>query len=103
MALFPTAPPLKTRVTLRVLELLRLIRLEREPVPDKPHTTTKVARGRIVSTTNLTILNFLLVTFGPMHEQTLCGLMSGVQVAGSIVAFGVRYGVGSWFYGGDRR
>lgn len=59
--------------------------------------------GQILSTTNLTILNFLLVTFGPMREQSLCLLLGGVQVAGSAVAFFIRYGLGAWVYGGDRR
>lgn len=98
VAVFDEPPPLKTRLVLRVLELLRLVRLERTLASSGLKNST-----RIVSTTNLTILNFLLVTFGPMHEQTLCSLMAFAQVLGSVLAFGIRYGVGSWFYGGERR
>jgi UDP-N-acetylglucosamine--dolichyl-phosphate N-acetylglucosaminephosphotransferase len=55
------------------------------------------------SCSNLTILNTLLVIFGPMKEQTLCSVLAGVQVAGSAVGFAIRYGLGAWVYGGDRR
>jgi UDP-N-acetylglucosamine--dolichyl-phosphate N-acetylglucosaminephosphotransferase len=112
VASFEEPPPLKTRLTLEILELFRLVRLERSPPPqyqtaDKSGIGARRSRrrqkGRIVSTTNLTILNFLLIHFGPMHEQTLCLVLAGVQVLGSVIAFGVRYGVGSWLYGGDRR
>lgn len=94
---FEKPPPTKTRVVLQILEYLRLVRLERS----KPSKEDQ--QIYLKSSTNLTILNFLLVHFGPMREQTLCMLVAGVQVLGSAVAFGIRYGVGSWFYGGDRR
>jgi UDP-N-acetylglucosamine--dolichyl-phosphate N-acetylglucosaminephosphotransferase len=64
---------------------------------------TKGGDTLIISATNLTILNFLLVHFGPMHERSLNTFMAGVQVACSALAFVVRYGVGSLVYGGDRR
>jgi len=91
LATFSTSPPAKTRVILEIFAFFRLIRLDKDE------------KGAIKSTTNMTILNFLLVVFGPMREQTLCILMAGVQVIGSGIAFGIRYGVGSWVYGGDRR
>ncbi|WVQ71754.1 hypothetical protein IAR50_001295 [Cryptococcus sp. DSM 104548] len=95
-AIFDVPPPAKTSITLRILAALRLVRLEyTSPTPDKPQ--------HIKSTTNLTLINFLLVLFGPMREQTLCILVGAVQLMGSGVAFGIRYGVGSWFYGGERR
>nr|ODN87642.1 UDP-N-acetylglucosamine-dolichyl-phosphate N-acetylglucosaminephosphotransferase [Cryptococcus depauperatus CBS 7841] len=89
--LFDTAPPKKTTVILKLFSLLGLVRLE------------KSSSGQITSSTNLTLINFLLVRVGPVSEQTLCLLVGLVQTLGSVVAFGVRYGVGSWFYGGDRR
>lgn len=107
VAVFEVEPPFKTRLTLEILEMLRLVRLERLPTLQGSNRgdsgRLQGRHGRIVSTTNLTILNFLLIHFGPLHEQTLCSLLAGVQVLGSIIAFGVRYGVGSWVYGGDRR
>jgi UDP-N-acetylglucosamine--dolichyl-phosphate N-acetylglucosaminephosphotransferase len=91
LATFDIPPSAKTRLVLELFAFLRLIRLDKDE------------KGIIKSTTNMTILNFLLVTFGPMREQTLCILMAGVQIVGSGIAFGIRYGVGSWVYGGDRR
>jgi UDP-N-acetylglucosamine--dolichyl-phosphate N-acetylglucosaminephosphotransferase len=88
---------------LEILETLRLVRLERIPATADPKTGRKPRRDQIVSTTNLTILNSLLVHFGPLREDTLCGVMIAVQILGSVVAFGIRYGVGSWVYGGERR
>ena len=117
LSVFERPPPFKTRITLQILELLHLVRLERVDFKhNRPMTRTvsngqsspedkrsRQDRGRVVSTTNLTILNFLLVLFGPMHERTLCAVMGGLQVSCSILAFGVRYGAASWVYGGDRR
>jgi UDP-N-acetylglucosamine--dolichyl-phosphate N-acetylglucosaminephosphotransferase len=91
LAAFDTPPSAKTRLVLESFAFLRLIKLDKDE------------KGIIKSTTNMTILNTLLVNFGPMHEQTLCLLMGAVQVLGSAVAFGIRYGVGSWVYGGERR
>jgi UDP-N-acetylglucosamine--dolichyl-phosphate N-acetylglucosaminephosphotransferase len=90
IATFDKPPSFISVLILEVLAFLRFVRLEK-------------VDGRIRSTTNLTILNTLLVNAGPLHEQTLCSLMAGVQIAGSILAFGIRYGVGSWVYGGERR
>ncbi|KAF8073796.1 UDP-N-acetylglucosamine-dolichyl [Lyophyllum atratum] len=53
--------------------------------------------GAIQKATNLTILNFFLIRLGPMHEKRL------VQVAGSVFAFVVRYGLAGLVYDGDRR
>ncbi|KAI0264012.1 N-acetylglucosaminephosphotransferase [Gloeopeniophorella convolvens] len=83
---------------------------------------TALPDGTILEATNLTLLNTLLVRLGPMREkhltQTLIGvqvmfhaashgaprkLTSGAQVAGSVVAFAVRYGLAYLVYDGDRR
>jgi UDP-N-acetylglucosamine--dolichyl-phosphate N-acetylglucosaminephosphotransferase len=99
---FPKPPPLRTRIILEILEFLRLVRLERLPSA-KDQGSASPRNGTIISSTNLTILNFLLVTFGPLQEQSLCVLMGLVQIACSAFAFWIRYGLGSWVYGGDRR
>jgi len=91
LAILDVPPSAKTRLILELFAFFRLVRLEKDE------------KGIIKSTTNMTILNFLLVTFGPMREQSLCLVMAAVQVIGSGIAFGIRYGVGSWVYGGDRR
>ncbi|ORX34755.1 glycosyl transferase family 4-domain-containing protein [Kockovaella imperatae] len=95
-------------IILRIFEALRLVRLTREvehAAYNGKGSTKQVSTrsGRIISCTNMTILNFLLVNFGPMRESSLCTLLGAIQVGGSLVAFGVRYGMASWVYGGDRR
>ena len=101
--MFERAPPAKTRITLRVLEFLRLVRLDRIDVPTESPKSSSKPRSQIISSTNLTILNFLLIHFGPMHERTLCLLAGTIQAACSVLAFAVRYGIGAWVYGGERR
>lgn len=65
--------------------------------------------GEVEATTNLTILNLLLLWKGGedvvVREDELTMRLVAVQVAGSAVAFGVRYGAAGWFYGvgGERR
>ncbi|TXT04985.1 hypothetical protein VHUM_03805 [Vanrija humicola] len=112
---FDKAPPFKTRITLEILEFFGLTEVERMPVHEEASSAKASKSGepkqktsskkptRIVAASNLTILNYLLVVFGPMHEQTLCFALGAVQVASSALAFGIRYGVGSLVYGGDRR
>ncbi|CAD6572102.1 MAG: tunicamycin resistance protein [Tremellales sp. Tagirdzhanova-0007] len=103
LTMFERAPPAKTRITLRVLEFLRLVRLDRIDVPTESPKSSSKPRSQIISSTNLTILNFLLIHFGPMHERTLCLLAGTIQAACSVLAFAVRYGIGAWVYGGERR
>lgn len=102
-AVFENPPPLQTHIVLEIMSLLGLVRLERAVLSAKEADPAKTGGTRIVSTTNLTILNFLLVRLGPMREPTLCIVVGAIQVACSALAFAIRYGVGSWVYGGDRR
>lgn len=75
---------------------LRLTKLDRtRPESGRP--------GHIVSCTNLTIPNLILIHLGPLKEQTVVLLVCGLQVLGSVFAFSIRYGVGAWVYGGERR
>jgi UDP-N-acetylglucosamine--dolichyl-phosphate N-acetylglucosaminephosphotransferase len=85
------SPSRLTTLILKVLACLRLIRI------------TTDEKGNITSTTNLTILNVLLVLFGPRTEKTLVQLVIATQLAGSVLAFVVRYGLASLVYDGDRR
>ncbi|GAA5889989.1 hypothetical protein JCM16303_003202 [Sporobolomyces ruberrimus] len=80
---------------LKVAEKFRLVKLRRggEGGGD----------GEVEGCTNLTILNLVLLWKGKIREDRLCWVLIGIQVAGSVVAFGVRYGLGAWVYGGDRR
>lgn len=57
--------------------------------------------GVIIASTNLTLINVVLVLLGPMKESTLTTVIMLVQVAGSVLAFVVRYAGASWFYQPD--
>ena len=97
--------PWYTSGVLKTLEALKLVRLTRGVAP-KAATSNGHAgspTNRITSTTNLTILNYLLVHLGPLHERTLCLAVAGIQLGCSALAFGIRYGMASWVYGGNRR
>jgi len=64
---------------------------------------TALPDGTILEATNLTLFNVLLLRLGPMREKRLTQLLMVVQIAGSIVAFIVRYGLAYLVYDGDRR
>lgn len=78
-------------VMLRVLEVIGLMRIERN------------REGRVVAFSNLTLPNALLVVCGPMTEPALTKSVLACQVAGSVAAFAIRYGVGPALYGPERR
>ncbi|KDE06316.1 hypothetical protein MVLG_03355 [Microbotryum lychnidis-dioicae p1A1 Lamole] len=56
------------------------------------------AKGQIEAVSNFTVLTLIMVWFGPMKEPNLTKCMMGLQVVGSLVAFGIRYGISGWFY-----
>lgn len=111
-AQFLQRPSKLASLALHILSVLGLVEL-----------TTHAKDGSILETTNLTIFNVLLVRFGPMNEKRLNQLLIITQVnlevsfanlirsdsiprkkvAGSIVAFVVRYGLAGLVYDGDRR
>lgn len=47
---------------------------------------------------NFTLLNFILRWTGPMHESSLCWVVLSFQVAGSALAFLIRYVLVIYFY-----
>ncbi|XP_037929571.1 UDP-N-acetylglucosamine--dolichyl-phosphate N-acetylglucosaminephosphotransferase-like [Teleopsis dalmanni] len=55
------------------------------------------ADGRI-TTNNFTLINFVLVIFGPVHENIVTYMLLGLQVICSIVAFFIRYPLANLFY-----
>lgn len=77
-----------------ILELLGMVRLVK---------LIKDEKGTIIECSNFTILNLLLVILGPVREDHLSLTMLGVQVLGSLIAFGIRYGVAGIFYDGSSR
>ncbi|KZO93592.1 N-acetylglucosaminephosphotransferase [Calocera viscosa TUFC12733] len=85
-------PSVLRDIVLRTLSFLGLTRLTVDPKTNK-----------IKSCTNLTILNVLLIWFGPTTEEALVVRVMLTQCAGSALAFFVRYGVAGFVYDGDRR
>ncbi|KAG9045756.1 tunicamycin resistance protein [Tulasnella sp. UAMH 9824] len=59
--------------------------------------------GSIKSATNLTLPNVILVMAGPMKEPHITLAVAVIQIAGSCLAFTIRYGLSGLFYDGDRR
>lgn len=47
---------------------------------------------------NLTIINLVLVIFGPLKEKRLVMILYGLQLLGTVLAFGIRYGLSQLFY-----
>ncbi|KDR82702.1 hypothetical protein GALMADRAFT_238197 [Galerina marginata CBS 339.88] len=89
---FPKPPSRLTTFVLQVLSTLGLTEVTADP-----------STGVITNTTNLTILNFFLLRLGPMNEKHLVQVLIASQVAGSIFAFFIRYGLAWLVYDGDRR
>ncbi|KIY44790.1 hypothetical protein FISHEDRAFT_50639 [Fistulina hepatica ATCC 64428] len=88
----PRPPSKLTAAILRIFALCRLTRLSYD---------TKT--GAITNATNLTILNFFLINLGPMNEERLVKVLMSTQMAGSVLAFFVRYVLAGLVYDGDRR
>ncbi|XP_028931973.1 UDP-N-acetylglucosamine--dolichyl-phosphate N-acetylglucosaminephosphotransferase [Ornithorhynchus anatinus] len=73
---------------LKLAEALRLVAVRRGEDGDGAYTECN----------NMTLLNLLLKLVGPTHERTLTVLLLLLQVAGSAVAFSVRYQLVRLFY-----
>uniref|UniRef100_A0A1B6F1B3 UDP-N-acetylglucosamine--dolichyl-phosphate N-acetylglucosaminephosphotransferase n=1 Tax=Cuerna arida TaxID=1464854 RepID=A0A1B6F1B3_9HEMI len=69
---------------LTVLNTLRLARVKWGP--------------NVTSVNNLTLINFVLILCGPMHEASLTTVLLAFQVFTSLVAFSIRYPLASLFY-----
>ncbi|KIK07992.1 hypothetical protein K443DRAFT_672877 [Laccaria amethystina LaAM-08-1] len=91
--MFELGPP--SKISALVLHTLSTLGLTELTV----HPNT----GTILEANNLTILNFFLLKLGPMNEKSLVKVLILSQVAGSLFAFFVRYGLAGLVYDGDRR
>jgi UDP-N-acetylglucosamine--dolichyl-phosphate N-acetylglucosaminephosphotransferase len=54
---------------------------------------TKTKRSKKATVSNFTLINLILVNFGPMTEQNLAIAVMLVQIICSIFAYIVRYGL----------
>jgi len=55
-------------------------------------------KDEFVEMNNMTLINFIIYLFGPMHEQSITITLIIVQVFGSCLAFFIRYEVAKIFY-----
>ena len=77
------------RLSLGILSLFRLVHMRRF---EKDGETW-------IECNNLTLINFTLKVFGPLHERTLTIVLLSLQVLCSTVAFVIRYPLALFFYG----
>ncbi len=77
------------KMFLYTFELFRVVHVER----------TVEDGVTFVEMNNLTLINFLLKIFGPLHERTLTILLLTLQVLCSLLAFVIRYPLALLFYG----
>lgn len=61
-------------------------------------TTSRVEETDYIIMNNLTLINFVIYVFGPMHEKRVVQVLMVIQVLGSCVAFLVRYQLAKIFY-----
>lgn len=75
---------------LKLLYKLNLIDLEIDP-----------KTGKILSCSNMTLINLMLVWFGPLREDKLCHLIVFCQFLIGIIAILLRHSLGSLLFGHD--
>lgn len=51
-----------------------------------------------VVTNNLTLINYVLLILGPMHENKLTMILLCFQIVASLIAFTIRYPLATLFY-----
>lgn len=56
------------------------------------------SKDGVVTTNNFTLINFLLIKFGPQHEQRLTNYLLAIQVCCTLFAFVIRYPLAKYFY-----
>lgn len=87
----PANPRRLQVLMLSILEIFKLIKLERDPKEN----------NKIVKFSNMTIINLFLVWFGPMKENHLCLLILICQFIIGIGMIMVRHTIGPWLFGYD--
>lgn len=80
------------RLVLRLYRMMGLVQCR--PV----HKGGRGSAEDEVECSNFTLINLVLVRGGKRHEQSLTTVLLAMQVASSLVAFGIRYGVARLFY-----
>lgn len=74
-----------SRLMVTVLKSLKLI------------TWQEMPDGK-VKTNNFTLINFVLLVFGPVHEKILTQMLMGFQILCTVLALIIRYPLANYFY-----
>ncbi|XP_014249162.1 UDP-N-acetylglucosamine--dolichyl-phosphate N-acetylglucosaminephosphotransferase [Cimex lectularius] len=65
---------------------------------DKLHLADVEFKEATISVNNLTLINFILIKGGPIHEMHLTTVLLTIQIFSSGLAFIIRYPLASFFY-----
>lgn len=74
---------------IKILSKLRLLSVKKNVGED----------GECMEINNMTLINFVIKLYGPIHEQSLTILLLLIQVAGSCLGFLIRYKGAKYLYG----
>lgn len=77
------------RMLLAILSSLKFVAVKRSEL------------GEITEFSNLTIINLVLVWFGPQREDTLCNLLLAIQFCIGLFMLVLRHTLGPWLFGYD--
>ncbi|EDW75616.1 uncharacterized protein Dwil_GK23958 [Drosophila willistoni] len=58
----------------------------------------EVSTDGLVRTNNFTLINFVMVLFGPTHERVVTQILMGFQVLCTLMALIIRYPLANYFY-----
>jgi UDP-N-acetylglucosamine--dolichyl-phosphate N-acetylglucosaminephosphotransferase len=75
------------KLMLRFLEIFGLVDIQRD-----------VKTQEMIACNNLTLINLVLVKFGPAREDTVVRRIIAIHVLCSCIAFGIRYGLAGVFF-----
>lgn len=73
------------RLMVKTLHKLRLISWQSRP-------------DGLIRTNNFTLINFVLVIFGPVHERVVTQMLMAFQAVCTLIALTIRYPLANYFY-----
>lgn len=87
------------QTTLSILSKVGLLKVEKleQQVKQKDGSTKKITLIQKIN--NLTLINLVLVHFGPLREDQLCAVILGIQFLIGVGAIIGRHTIGPWLFG----
>lgn len=77
------------QIMIYVLEKLHLLKVWRDE------------KGVVISISNMTLINLVLVYVGPLREDHLAAVLLGIQFASGLAAIALRHSVAAMIFGRD--